>query len=218
MPRLTCPIKGCSWKSQNLDTAFANVAKLALQIHNNNVHSSTSSPSRKLESLNQRPTSNVASTSSNYNSNAYNNNSSNNNSYNSSTNNDDNDSKCKCGIPAIKRIMKKDGKNKGKLAMVCSKPEGKRCNFFQLSEGTSAPQGSQSQRGNNNGGTKETKEPQRNKDDDKDDSLSKKKKKCSICRKEGHDKRSCPDNIKKSDKHDIKLTIINNNTNADNLN
>ncbi|KAH3861316.1 hypothetical protein DPMN_024243 [Dreissena polymorpha] len=39
MPRLQCPIEGCDWQSQDLDTAFAAGLTAALQIHDRTIHS-----------------------------------------------------------------------------------------------------------------------------------------------------------------------------------
>ena len=49
MPRLTCPVEGCAWQSQDLDAAFASALTTALQMHDKSAHPSASSSGTKLK-------------------------------------------------------------------------------------------------------------------------------------------------------------------------
>jgi len=37
---------------------------------------------------------------------------------------------CRCGVPAVKKTVTKDGANKGKKFWTCGESKGKHCNFF----------------------------------------------------------------------------------------
>ena len=49
MPRLRCPVKGCDWQSQDLESAFASALTTALQMHDRSAHTSASPSMSKLK-------------------------------------------------------------------------------------------------------------------------------------------------------------------------
>ena len=49
MPSLRCPVEGCDWQSQDLESAFASALTTALQMHDRSVHTSASPSTSKLK-------------------------------------------------------------------------------------------------------------------------------------------------------------------------
>ena len=49
MPRLRCPVEGCDWQSQDLESAFASALTTALQMHDRSAHTSASPSTSKLK-------------------------------------------------------------------------------------------------------------------------------------------------------------------------
>lgn len=49
------------------------------------------------------------------------------------------ESMCNCNIPAVTRTVMKDGPNKGRVFLTCSKPRDQQCGFFQWVDENVAP-------------------------------------------------------------------------------
>ena len=49
MPRLRCPVEGCDWQSQDVESAFASAFTTALQMHDRSAHTSASPSTSKLK-------------------------------------------------------------------------------------------------------------------------------------------------------------------------
>lgn len=108
---------------------------------------------------------------------------------------------CRCGTNAVQRTVVKDGPNKGRQFYTCEKPRGEQCGFFEWSD--SIPQSQGPSRGsggmhnnNNNpranysrGGRGGRGGTSRN---SSSSSTSRKPPTCSLCKEQGHTKRSCP--------------------------
>lgn len=105
---------------------------------------------------------------------------------------------CNCGMEAVQRTVQKGGPNKGRQFFTCSKPREDQCGFFEWADnvpscyvrqsvgGTSGSRGRG--RGRGRGGVKSTESLV-------DGSTTRRTRApptCSVCRQQGHTKRTCP--------------------------
>ena len=115
------------------------------------------------------------------------------------------DINCNCGQPSAKRIVQKDGQNKGREFYVCARPRDEQCNYFQWADemedsghggghgggyggggapGPSFMRGAIPGPGAGGGGVKR-KAPS-------DGGGEKKQRKCGLCHEPGHTRLKCP--------------------------
>ncbi|TSK31307.1 DNA topoisomerase 3-alpha [Bagarius yarrelli] len=98
------------------------------------------------------------------------------------------ESMCNCNEPAVTRTVMKDGPNKGRVFLTCSKPRDQQCGFFQWVDENVAPAAVRNVRGNNSkyasGKKKETSSSKA--------SASKRPRTCGICHQPGHTRNTCP--------------------------
>ncbi|XP_033734544.1 DNA topoisomerase 3-alpha-like isoform X2 [Pecten maximus] len=94
---------------------------------------------------------------------------------------------CHCGNTAKKLSVQKDGPNKGRQFLACSKPRGEGCNFFQWVDEMGSNE--------NTGGGSEWNQRGDNKRRGGANSggpVTKKARKCGLCGEEGHTRKTCP--------------------------
>lgn len=98
------------------------------------------------------------------------------------------ESMCNCNEPAVTRTVMKDGPNKGKVFLTCSKPRDQQCGFFQWVDENVAPAAVGNVRGNNSkyaAGRKKQASSSKA-------STSKRPRTCGICHQPGHTRTNCP--------------------------
>ncbi|XP_043513149.1 DNA topoisomerase 3-alpha [Frieseomelitta varia] len=103
-----------------------------------------------------------------------------------------NDVKCHCNQIAVRRIVQKDGPNKGRPFLTCNKSINESCKFFQWADEDD---------GNtyNMSGKRDTR-AFKERGNEQQENLKKKrrvttgKRKCGICGIEGHTRKTCPEN------------------------
>lgn len=98
---------------------------------------------------------------------------------------------CSCGTEAVQRTVQKEGPNKGKQFYTCPKPRDTQCGFFEWADSvpmSNVHSGSSTRRGQGSrrGGTDEQRNMTCN------DTRKRKPPTCSVCKQQGHTKRSCP--------------------------
>ena len=107
---------------------------------------------------------------------------------------------CNCGTEAVQRTVQKEGPNKGRQFFTCSKPRDDQCGFFEWADNvpscyvkqTRGRGGSRGRgRGRGRGGAKST-ELQSSSTDGSTTRKMRAPPTCSVCRQQGHTKRSCP--------------------------
>ncbi|XP_077967820.1 DNA topoisomerase 3-alpha-like isoform X2 [Styela clava] len=101
---------------------------------------------------------------------------------------------CRCGINAVQRTVLKDGPNKGRQFYTCEKPRDQQCGFFEWSDAVSRQSSSGGSRGlynisNNNTRGNHSRGSGRSRNSS---TTSRKPPTCSLCKEQGHTKRSCP--------------------------
>ena len=106
---------------------------------------------------------------------------------------------CNCGTEAVQRTVQKEGPNKGRQFFTCCKPRDDQCGFFEWADNVPSCYVKQTRggsrgrgRGRGKGGAKSTESEQ---SFSTDGSTARKKRApptCSVCRQQGHTKRSCP--------------------------
>lgn len=111
---------------------------------------------------------------------------------------------CNCGMEAVQRTVQKDGPNKGKQFFTCSKPREEQCGFFEWADNVPSCYVKQTTRGTlsrargRGRGRGRGRTTSNNAEEDfgtHDESSGRKKRApptCSLCRQQGHTKRSCP--------------------------
>ncbi|KAF7691107.1 DNA topoisomerase 3-alpha [Silurus meridionalis] len=94
---------------------------------------------------------------------------------------------CTCNIPAVTRTVMKDGPNKGRVFLTCSKPRDQQCGFFQWVDENVAPAAPGNARGNNSKWAAKKSEASVSKS-----SAPKRPRTCGICHQPGHTRTTCP--------------------------
>ncbi|KAJ3645178.1 hypothetical protein Zmor_022858 [Zophobas morio] len=120
------------------------------------------------------------------------------------THNDDNELKCNCDTPAVRRTVSKEGPNKGRTFYCCPKPMGQGCGFFQWADedddrgGGGGGDGGDDNDDRGLGGRnfKNTWKGKTNKTKNNRtapyNNQTRAKRKCGKCRQEGHTRDKCP--------------------------
>lgn len=105
---------------------------------------------------------------------------------------------CNCGTEAVQRTVQKEGPNKGRQFFTCCKPRDDQCGFFEWADNVPSCYVKQTRggsrgrgRGRGRGGAKST-ELQSFSTDGSTSRKTRAPPTCSVCRQQGHTKRSCP--------------------------
>ena len=105
---------------------------------------------------------------------------------------------CNCGNEAVQRTVQKEGPNKGRMFFTCSKPREDQCGFFEWADNvpscyvkqTRTRGGGGRGRGRGRGGARSTELGASG--DVTTGTRKRAPPTCSVCRQQGHTKRSCP--------------------------
>ncbi|XP_053664698.1 DNA topoisomerase 3-alpha [Anopheles marshallii] len=108
---------------------------------------------------------------------------------------DETDVMCRCGTPASRFTVKKDGPNKGRPFFSCPN-QASSCGFFKWGDENMPPGSSNGAAGGSiswgSGGVNTTGSSWGRSSNDSSNKTSKTVRKCGICRQEGHTKNKCP--------------------------